>query len=311
MAEALIAVRFVHFLAAMGAFGIGAFRVYGLAGESSTRRTAAYGELLRVLHRAMTSCALTALLTALAMVPCVAAEMAGSTAVGLDPQTWRLVLTDTTFGRTWCWHIGFAMVLLVLCLQPPRRVTDGAATLAALLLLASLGWVGHAAVDHAGGIGHVINQMTHLTAAGLWLGGLAPLGLLLRRATAADGMAYGELARAVLPHFSRVGYAAVAMVALTGAVNSILLVGSVAALAETGYGRLLALKILLFLTMVALALINRCQLVPRLRDAAAVPVALGALYRSVVGEQALGLAIVAVVSVLGTWPPAIEAMPMH
>jgi len=52
-------------------------------------------------------------------------------------------------------------------------------------------------------------------------------------------------------------------------------------------------------------------LVLRLRDSAATPPALRALYRSVIGEQALGLTILAVISVLGTWPPAIEvAMAM-
>jgi copper resistance protein D len=192
--------------------------------------------------------------------------------------------------------------------MPRRRWQEGAATLAALLLLASLGWVGHAAMDDGGGVAHEINQMVHLIAAGLWLGGLAPLGILLGRAVRRDGAAYVPLARAGLPHFSQIGYVAVALLALTGAVNSIFLVGSFHALAETPYGRLLSLKIALYLAMVGLALVNRFRLMPRLREAAATAGALHALYRSVIGEQALGLAILGVVSLLGTWPPAIDAM---
>jgi len=310
VAEALVATRFVHFLAAMAAFGIGAFRLYAFAGAPAPQDGPARAELRAILARAMAGCAILALLTALAMVPCVAAGMAGSAAAGFDPATWHAVLADTGFGHAWCWHIGFAAALAALCAAPRGHRREAAATLAALLLLASLGWVGHAAMDNGGGVAHEINQMAHLAAAGLWLGGLVPLGLLLSRARGPGGAAYIALARAVLPHFSQVGYAAVALLALTGAVNSILLVGSFDALAGTPYGRLLALKIALFLVMVGLALVNRYRLMPSLRDPAATPAALRALYRSVVGEQALGLAILAVVAVLGTWPPAIEAMQM-
>ncbi len=55
--------------------------------------------------------------------------------------------------------------------------------------------------------------------------------------------------------------------------------------------------------MVVVALINRLRLAPRIsRDAAT----FGALGRIVAIEQGLGLSILAVVSVLGTWPPAIN-----
>jgi putative copper resistance protein D len=310
MTDTTIVVRFLHFAAAMAVFGIGAFRLYAFTGPGATAEASARAALDAVLARGMIIGAVLALVTALAMVPCIAAEMADTYAAALDPSTYAAVLFGTEFGHAWCWHVGFGVALVVLCVIPQRRWQAGAATLAALCTLMSLGWVGHAATDYGGGIGHVINQMAHLTAGGIWLGGLAPLGMMLRRAVRPDGAAYVPLARAALPHFSQIGYAAVALLALTGAVNSILLVGSFDALVMTPYGRLLALKISLFLAMVALALINRFRLVPRLRDPAATPNALRALYRSVVGEQALGLAILAVVSMLGTWPPAIEAMAM-
>jgi copper resistance protein D len=301
MAEALVAVRLVHFLAAMTAFGIGAFRLYGFAGVP-----VAVTEPLRAgLARTMTVCSVGALLSALAMVPCVAAGMAGSIAAGFDPGTWYAVLADTKFGDAWCWHLGFAVALVVLCLLPARGWCAGAQTAMALLLLGSLGWVGHAASDEGAGLGHIINQMTHLTAAGLWLGGLVPLAMLLHRASRSDGAAYAAAARVALPQFSRIGYAAVALVALTGAVNSIVLVGSFGGLARTPYGRLLALKIALFLAMVGLAVVNRFCLVPRLREAAAAQGALRSLYASVVAEQSLACLIIAIVALLGTWPPAI------
>ena len=100
------------------------------------------------------------------------------------------------------------------------------------------------------------------------------------------------------------GYAAVALLALTGAINSLLLVGSLGAMFGTPYGWLLAFKILLFLAMVVVALINRFHFTPRVSDE---PGALQPLGYTVALEQSLGLAVLAVVSVLGTWPPALYA----
>jgi len=97
------------------------------------------------------------------------------------------------------------------------------------------------------------------------------------------------------------GYVAVALIALTGAINTLLLVGSLDAMFDTSYGRsygrLLAFKILLFLAMVVVALINRFRLAPRIFGDRA---ALRALGRTVALEQSLGLAVLAIVSVLGT-----------
>ena len=70
--------------------------------------------------------------------------------------------------------------------------------------------------------------------------------------------------RAALPQFSRMGYVAVALVAITGIVNTAILVGRVDGLTGTPYGRLLLAKIALFLLLVVLAGINRLILVPRI-----------------------------------------------
>jgi putative copper resistance protein D len=235
------------------------------------------------------------------------ANMAGSASAALDPDTISKVLFATSFGRVWCWHLVFAVLAIGVCLAPRARWRMPAILVLSLLLLVSLGWVGHA-VEGQGvtRFVHQINQMVHLLAAGLWLGGLVPLAWLLERARSASGTAWISVAREVVPRFSQMGYAAVALLAATGAVNTLLLVGSTQALVSTPYGRLLGLKILLFLAMVTLALFNRFRLLPRLRREAQASMAAAALARSVLFEQGLGLSILAVVSVLGTWPPAIH-----
>jgi copper resistance protein D len=306
VAELLEAVRFVHFAAAMAAFGIGAFRLYAFAGDPASAQTPARLALDQILGRAMTASAAVALLSALAMVPCVAAEMAAMPSAALDPLILRVVLSATEFGHVWCWHVGFAVALLVLCTLPRRRWQAAAVTAAALLTLVSLGWVGHATMDMGGVAVHEVNQMVHLAAAGIWLGGLVPLGILLRSATRPEGGQYIPLARTALPHFSQMGYAAVVLVALTGLINSVFLVGGIRALVATPYGRLLIVKVALFAAMVGLALANRFRLLPSLQQASTATAPLHALCRSVLIEQALGLAILAVVAVLGTWEPAIH-----
>jgi len=86
-------------------------------------------------------------------------------------------------------------------------------------------------------------------------------------------------------------------------VNTSIFAGSFEALTSSDYGQLLSLKVVLYLAMVGIALRNRFRLMPRIanRDARANR----ALYSSVIAEQALGLGILAAVSLLGTWPPPV------
>jgi hypothetical protein len=88
----------------------------------------------------------------------------------------------------------------------------------------------------------------------------------------------------------------VALLAATGAINTLLLVGNVDSLAGTPSGRLLSLKILLFSVMVVLALTNRFRLLPRLRREPPSSAPIAALARSVLFEQALSFAVLAVVA---------------
>jgi putative copper resistance protein D len=95
---------------------------------------------------------------------------------------------------------------------------------------------------------------------------------------------------------------------LSGLVNTWYLAGSVPELVGTSYGRLLLVKIALFVAMVALAATNRMRLAPRIvaRDAAA----LRSLTRNATIETALGLAVVAIVGALGVMIPAAHRSPV-
>lgn len=299
MNDALVIARLVQFAAAMAAFGASAFRFYAagwLPSDPGERVVARFDVWNRTL---LWVSGLLMLLSGIAIVPLVAARMTGEESAAIDPSIIETVLSATSFGHRWCWHLLFTLLLLVGAAVARRRHAMN--LIWAALALASLGWVGHAAgASGWAGFGRELNQSIHLLAAGLWLGGLLPLGWLLGRARSGEE-GFGAFGRHALPAFSQMGYAAVAAIAITGIVNTLILVGGVDALYATDYGQLLSLKILLYLAMVAVALRNRFRLMPRFADRNGA--ADGALYRSVLIEQALGLGILAAVSVLGTWAP--------
>lgn len=302
MDEAFVTLRLIHFASVMIVFGGGAFRLYAV----ETADEHALAVLDARLTRLLLGSAIVALLSALLLVPLVGSRMAGSAWAALDWSTDSAVLTNTSFGRVWCWHLLLAVIVVVACAVP--QVRHGYRAALSALLLASLGWVGHAAAGESQlALGHEINESVHLLAGGIWLGGLLPLGWLVARARRSDGEAWLVLLGDALPRFSRMGYVAVAFVALTGLINTALLVGSIDALVGTAHGRVLLVKILLFALLVAIAGVNRVILVPRIRREATPSTGTAALLWTVGAEQVIGLAILAVVSVLGTLPPGIDA----
>ncbi|HZT51910.1 MAG TPA: copper homeostasis membrane protein CopD [Stellaceae bacterium] len=303
---ALVAVRLVAFVSGMVLLGSPVF-VLGLAArfgpEAAPRRDFAHW-----LGRVLPLAAAAALGAAALWLDLVAAIMGGGWGQAIDPHTIALVLSDTAFGRAWAWHLGFGVALLGLVLVAPPRAgpATALAALLAALFLASTAWAGHA-VMHPG-LRPLAVQVVHLLAGGLWLGSLPALFHLLARARASGAADWHAAAIDMLPRYSGAGYGAVALVLLTGMMNSAALVGGMGALATTPYGRVLLVKIALVLLMVGVAAWNRVRLVPRigaLEPGGDGVAAVRALGRSVALEQALGVLVLAAVSLLGTLPPAL------
>ncbi|MFJ4538317.1 copper resistance protein CopC [Streptomyces tibetensis] len=126
--------------------------------------------------------------------------------------------------------------------QRPVALAIGTGLAAALALT----W---AAAEHASAGIQVPVAMTssvlHLLATGVWLGGLVALLLTLRRASGAaavDDMAVDDMAE-VVPRFSRIAFASVTVLAVTGVYQSWRGLGSLSALTGTSYGRLLLAKL--------------------------------------------------------------------
>ncbi|MBC7586241.1 MAG: CopD family protein [Tardiphaga sp.] len=161
---------------------------------------------------------------------------------------------------------------------------------------------------------HLAADLGHLLAAGLWLGALTGLLLLLNRARTApsDPQSAAGAAHCALANFGSAGTIAVAVIIITGEVDSWILVGPdhVIGLTETSFGRPLMLKLLLFGGVLLFAAHNRFQLYPALHQAIVAGShddATRRLGRSVALETGLALAILGIVAWLGTLAPPASA----
>jgi copper transport protein len=109
------------------------------------------------------------------------------------------------------------------------------------------------------------NDLLHLLANGVWLGGLFVLAALvvpaLARQSAADRERYLAVA---LPAFSLAALVAVLILSISGPVNATVRMTSFAQLWTTAYGVVLLVKIALFIAMIAISYIHAFRLRPQL-----------------------------------------------
>jgi copper resistance protein D len=178
----------------------------------------------------------------------------------------------------------------------------------AIIALGSLAWSGHAAASEAAlGWIHRSSDIVHLVAGALWIAALAMLTRLLLVSLKAPETAVQALP--ALERFSAIGGAVVSVIAVTGLINLLAMVGigGLTAALATDYGQLLLLKLALFVMMLGLAGLNRWRLVPRLRatleEKPGVAV-LVALRRIIAVETGVAFFVLAVVAMLGTLSPS-------
>lgn len=235
--------------------------------------------------------------------------MAGSVAEGLKRESLEAVITGTALGKAGVVRVLAAVLALVLVLAlRPGRLSWRLSAFLGAVTTASFAWSGHAAASEgAGKAVHLAADVAHGWAAAAWVGALAAFFLWLRpQAVVARSAA--EL-HGALHGFAGVGTALVAVLIATGLINSWFLVGPgrIEGLVTTPYGRLLSLKILLFVAMLGLAAVNRFRLTPRLGRVLAMPegqaAPLAALRRSVAIETAVGIGVLALVAWFGTLAP--------
>ncbi|HEV7384271.1 MAG TPA: copper homeostasis membrane protein CopD [Phenylobacterium sp.] len=302
MDPAVVAARLVQFPAAVALFGTPLFLLYG-ARRSETPPAPG-------LRGLFAGCAGGLLVASVAALCAQTAVMAGDPAAAFDRETLTGVLTGSDFGTSILIRLAASAAALVAAavLRPGRGLWTLLTGLGGLAL-GSLAWSGHgAAEDGAAGLTHAAADIVHLLAAGVWLGALVGLALLLSQARRACDAATAQALHDALAAFSGIGAGVVALIVASGLVNSWFLVGPrhLLQVAAAPYGRLLLAKLAVFVAMLGLAAANRYRLAPSLAKGLAqgdsVP-ALQALRLSLLVETAAGLVVLLLVSVLGVLAP--------
>lgn len=187
---------------------------------------------------------------------------------GLDePVTLELVRViglDSRWGARWQAQAGFAVLAAAGVAMWRWRPRPGWWMTA---LAVAGGWITLPLTGHAMSFESRLPwavQAAHGIGAGVWIGALAALVAVvagLARQPAGYGRA-ADLAR----RFSPLALISVAAIAVSGAISAVFFVASVTDLGTTGYGRVLLLKIVLFLATGAVGARNWRLLLPRLGD---------------------------------------------
>jgi putative copper resistance protein D len=320
----LIWARAFHFGSGMILAGVVAFRWFILlpafAGEAD-ETWQKFRPLFRKLHVLFIGAGGVLVASGAVLFWAVAAGMSGASPTeSLTGGTFRTVLFQTQFGCVWQWRLGLAAVLGVMLWrldrdqwQARRRSSplEMAAGLVATALVVSVAWTGHAAATGGPDFWRrVPADATHLFATSIWPAGLLPFALFLGQARRAPDFSRLQPVLMAARRFSTVSFVAVWVLLTTGMINGYFIVGSFQALVATDYGRLLCLKLFLFLLMLGIAAWNRYRLLPLLLLRAGAsgenPVLplIQRLRNFVLAEFSLAIAVVAVVSLLGiTAPP--------
>jgi putative copper resistance protein D len=239
-----------------------------------------------------------AVLTVLAVLPVTTANTGNGWSDALDAGMIHDVIFKTTVGAAWQAQALAAIVMAGALLLPEKRCRYGL-TLGAGLGLASLSLTGHASMLE-GWLKqvHRANDILHVLAGGGWLGALVPLLSTLRLLGRPECRAEAQLA---LRRFSNAGHVAVALVIVSGIVNTLLILKRLPTDWSSPYQMLLAVKIALVAVMAVLAIINRYVFVPwigRNHDRALLALRLGS-----VAEIVIAIVVIALVAVFGMLEP--------
>lgn len=212
-------------------------------------------------------------------------------------------------GRAAATEPGLALVLRVLLagvigllLAMPVAASDvrwTAIGIAGVLLMGTWAWTGHARSQRWPELG-VPLDIAHHVAAGVWIGALAVVGLVALRELQGDERA------GVMVRLSSVAAVCVGVVVITGAVQTVRLVGSPARLFDGRHGAYLVAKLVVLAAMLGVAAVNRRRVGALAGRPAGVEAGDATRFRqAVLAEVGLGLLIVAITASLVVSVPAV------
>ena len=224
------------------------------------------------------------------------------------------LLQQTEWGRVWLYRAGLAILVGVLFLLPlivrfrraPRQdrlvtIILWLALIASLGILLTISMTSHAAATIGIARFALINDMVHLTAAAVWVGGLMHLiaGTPLFIGGISESPRRHALSRLVR-RFSAVAALSVIVLIITGVYSAWAQVTEFAAL-DTPYGTALIAKVAVIAVLLLVAAVNLIWVRPRLRGSSN---AARWLRRTVMAEVALAVMVILAVGFLTALEPA-------
>jgi putative copper resistance protein D len=306
----LVGARLIQFSTALILFGAPMFFLYGF--ESGGSQTA-IAERLRWQRPIVLTAAVLALLGALVWIFSETAAVSDDPHDALNAAALWLILSATHFGHAALARIALLIVSIgtSLCVRRARALWI-LQTLLGGGIVASFVWTGHGAMSRgAAGVIHLAADLLHLLTAGIWIGALFSLVVLVIRSNNSRALEAVRAAQFGLDRFSAIGVLVVAALVLSGLVNSWFLIAPHwRALLTTLYGIILLVKLALFVGMLGLAALNRYWVAPSLRDSlnheCPTQQSLHALRTTVVTETGLALLVLISVSILGMLVPPVS-----
>jgi putative copper resistance protein D len=304
LAAAVLVFRFVQYFGATILLGSSLFFINGLPKQGPCAASSNHWP-----KRLLIGSAALLLISSILGLVAQTGLLAGSFGEGLKLINLEAVVTQMNFG----WSniiraIVAAGLLTSLIVFRPSPLLWVECAIGGAVVCASFAWMGHgAATEGSAGLVHLLADIAHSVAAAVWVGALIVFVFLLLRYQSSldeDEALYDSLRR-----FSGIGSTAVAVLIITGLVNSWFLVGinRLGDFWATLYGQVLLAKLALFLGMLGLAASNRYRLTPALGVAlqAGTPRlnVLSSLRRSLVLETTAGLVVLGLVAWLGTLAP--------
>ena len=301
-----IGIRFALYVDLMLLFGLPLFGLYALRGVERL-----HSNVLPLRALVIWLAAAGVVLSVLSIFA-MTASMAGVALLEVDRASVSMMIFETPMGKAWAARMAALFGTLFIAIVMGRLKSPIWLILVALGsagALASLAWTGHgAASEGAAGTRHLIADIVHLLAAGAWIGALAALGALLFRPAQSMSDEHIRLTHRALEGFSIIGSVIVALIVVSGLLNSWVLVGPehLLSMSSTLYGQLLIAKLVLFGGMLGLAAANRFRLTPAFALAITGGGTLPAISRlrvSVICEASAALIILGLVAWLGTLEP--------
>lgn len=221
------------------------------------------------------------------------AVMAAVSLSDLDAEMVSSIAAVTPLGDVLKWRL---VALGLLGVAALARAPNAVLAVFGAAALAGLAFVGHAGASAGqAGILHRLADIFHLLAAACWLGALAVFVASMLRRYETDGSLVEPL-----QSFATTGTAITVILVVTGVINFVLISGDAVDFSSPWVVALGA-KLVLFAAMIGLAATNRWLLVPALGQGESG--ARRSLRRALAVELACGIAIVALVAVIGTLDP--------